>query len=501
MKKVMLIMAAALMTMTQCRKQETVPVTPAADTMKMTITAGPGRTDINTATGAITWSAGDKLYVSDGTNWLGCLTLVGEGGSAQGTFTGSIAGIDESETTCHFFYLGHDNGMAEPTGTAAASISFAAQDGTLAGAMKYHTGYGSTDVTVQDGEYAGYVIMGTKIAIAHINFTTDGTSDYTGSLTMGGTGIFNTLSVSPDGTFSGSGDGGIVIGGTTGERYVTLIPTTGTDRVDVSFTGDATGSMNFLAGIRENKFYGMKDAIAVTLEASAPVFSVAAGTTVEFAPGNLYWDGSSWQFEANQWDFRTYAGKNSCIAGSVKTDGTPNGHWGLFGWSTSATTYGMSTSQNNDDYSGDFNDWGGLAIGDYEANTWRTLTKNEWSYLLGDGDSFRTDASSLRAWVTLEDVNVSGLVILPDGTEYPLTVLASITETTDLATYNAVFLPAAGFRYDTSVRNVGSFGFYWSSSYNDSNSAYYLNFNSGSVSPSFSSYRYNGFSVRLVSEN
>ena len=39
MKKVLLIMAAALVTMTQCKKQETVPVTP-ADTMKMTITVG-----------------------------------------------------------------------------------------------------------------------------------------------------------------------------------------------------------------------------------------------------------------------------------------------------------------------------------------------------------------------------------------------------------------------------------------------------------------------------
>ena len=68
-------MAAALMTMTQCRKQETVPATPSADTIKMTITAGPGaKTDI-TNEGAITWTSGDVLYVSDGANWLGSLTL------------------------------------------------------------------------------------------------------------------------------------------------------------------------------------------------------------------------------------------------------------------------------------------------------------------------------------------------------------------------------------------------------------------------------------------
>ena len=260
-------MAAALLMMTQCRKENATPNMPADGTVKMTITAGPGRTDINTATGAITWSAGDKLYVSDGTNWLGSLTLVGEGGSAQGTFTGSIAAVGEGVTTCHFFYLGHDNGMTEPAGTAAVNISFAAQDGTRAGAMKYHTGHGSTNVTEQDGGYAGYVEMDTKIAIAHFNFTTDGTSAYNGSVTMGGTGIFNTLSVNPNGTFTGSGDEGITIGnggGTTGERYVTLIPSE-SPIVDVAFTGDATGSMTFAKGIHENKFYGMSEAIEVTL--------------------------------------------------------------------------------------------------------------------------------------------------------------------------------------------------------------------------------------------
>ena len=187
MKKVMFIMAAALLMMTQCKKENETPNGPAEGTVKMTVTAGPGRTGIDTENGAITWSAGDKLYVSDGSSWLGSLTLVGEGGNAQGTFTGSIAGIGDGTTPCHFFYLGHDNGMEEPTGSTAASIPFAAQDGTLAGAMKYHIGYGTTDVTVESGEYQGYVKMSTKIAIAHINFTTDGTQAYTGSVTMGGT--------------------------------------------------------------------------------------------------------------------------------------------------------------------------------------------------------------------------------------------------------------------------------------------------------------------------
>ena len=60
------------------------------------------------------------------------------------------------------------------------------------------------------------------------------------------------------------------------------------------------------------------------------------------------------------------------------------------------------------------------------------------------------------------------------------------------------FLPAAGNRNGTSVNNVGSNGNYWSATYNNSNNAYNLNFNSGNVNPSNNNNRYNGRSVRLV---
>ena len=61
-----------------------------------------------------------------------------------------------------------------------------------------------------------------------------------------------------------------------------------------------------------------------------------------------------------------------------------------------------------------------------------------------------------------------------------------------------VFLPAAGNRNGTSVNNVGSNGNYWSSTYNNSNNAYNLNFNSGNVNPQNNNNRNNGFSVRLA---
>ena len=64
---------------------------------------------------------------------------------------------------------------------------------------------------------------------------------------------------------------------------------------------------------------------------------------------------------------------------------------------------------------------------------------------------------------------------------------------------NSIFLPAAGYHYDTSLNNAGSYGGYWSRSLGTgySSYAYYLSFYSGNIDWS-SYYRYYGQSVRPV---
>ena len=64
---------------------------------------------------------------------------------------------------------------------------------------------------------------------------------------------------------------------------------------------------------------------------------------------------------------------------------------------------------------------------------------------------------------------------------------------------NSIFLPAAGYRYGTSLNYAGSFGDYWSRSLNTSNSgnAYYLSFNSSNIYADYNG-RYYGRSVRPV---
>ena len=167
---------------------------------------------------------------------------------------------------------------------------------------------------------------------------------------------------------------------------------------------------------------------------------------------------------------------------------------------------------------GDFVDWGSN-IGD--GHTWRTLTKDEWEYLF---DS-RTNARDKCGYATVCGIN--GLIILPDeftdpmkskGSEAfaPLSAAQNYPQFTDneytaggnweaMETAGAVFLPAAGgFLYEDSEGLVGQYreegerGYYWHSTAEDANVAYYTVFLRGTFYPSRAHYRIDKRSVRLV---
>ncbi len=262
-------------------------------------------------------------------------------------------------------------------------------------------------------------------------------------------------------------------------------------------------------------------------------FSVSNTTKVLFSPGNLQWSATNggnsatthtvagggtaegtWRFAPNQWD--TIGANNENISS------TYSGWIDLFGWGTSGynSKYPYMTSTTNSDYgngtnniSGTNYDWG-VYNEIYNSKTqttdapgtWRTLTKDEWNYLINS----RTTSSGIRyAKATVN--GVAGLILVPDswststynlnstnttGASYTTNVITSAQWTT-LENAGCVFLPAAGYRYGTSVYNVGSGGGYWSATYHSSYYAYYLYFLSGDVNAT-DYYRYYGRSVRLV---
>ena len=243
-------------------------------------------------------------------------------------------------------------------------------------------------------------------------------------------------------------------------------------------------------------------------------FSIAKGKYVSFSMGNLQYTQSTqtWSFAKNQYDM---IGEDNVIKVEDEygyDDYALADKIDLFGWSGStgaAAAWGISTSTDYDDYSGDFVDWGQNAIsnGGKKANQWRTLTYEEWIYLI-EG---RANASSLQGVASVNGVN--GLILLPDGWKQPngVSFKSGFDGSVDYADYQAftfdqwsklesagaVFLPASGIRGGMGVNDVGDSGYYWSATLYDENYAWDLNFDSSKAYMN-GYYRGYGQAVRLV---
>ena len=77
--------------------------------------------------------------------------------------------------------------------------------------------------------------------------------------------------------------------------------------------------------------------------------------------------------------------------------------------------------------------------------------------------------------------------------------IISESDWTDILEANgAIFLPTAGYRIETAVYDIGSYGHYWSSNYYNSDMAYGVNFSDSNLSGTYRENRSYGQSVRLV---
>ncbi len=259
-------------------------------------------------------------------------------------------------------------------------------------------------------------------------------------------------------------------------------------------------------------------------------FTVYEGKQVAFTQGNLQCSGVTtgnytWSFAENQYDI---IGTANVTGGTESYDATYGyskdgsalaDKIDLFGWSgsTGSAKWGISTSSDDSDYSGDFVDWG-KNIGD--DNTYRTLTKDEWAYLLNT----RPNANNLKgvARINLNSDGTqyaNGLILLPDswadltdvtfnsgfassyGIEYYATYQTfTLNEWQQLEAAGAVFLPASGSRNGSSnMRTVQYYGSYWSATAYGSNCACLMCFGSGGAYAGIN-YRNYGRSVRLVQD-
>ena len=431
-------------------------------------------------------------------------------GSKSATFTFELTDPDRSENVTYIYPAAMANSDGSVNYDALAS-----QDGTLA------TLSISLDLATYSAAWDGTALPAATLAnqLAILALTLKdaaGSNDITSTITGA------TLS---DGTNSYA----VTRSAAAGPIYVAIRPTssasievTATDGT-TDYTKSLTGK-TYAAGNGYSVSWRMTAASSVLEGAIDSKFTInSIGTQVYFSKGNLQatYDGTdwTWAFATNQWDYIGDAAGNTSING----DGTvsaSNVTVDLFGWVgasnttwTGAAQYGISNSTtiNSTDTYGNVatealkSDWGNTI-----GSGWRTLTSAEWTYLF---DSSTTTSGVRYAKATVN--GVSGVILLPDdwstsyysltstnttNVNYTTNSITSSDWTNSLEAHGAVFLPAAGYRDQASVYSAGSSGYYRSSSPYNVDGAYSVSFSSHGLYPADGNIRSDGNSVRLVHE-
>ena len=338
---------------------------------------------------------------------------------------------------------------------------------------------------------------------------------------------------------------------------------TGTVTTDAS--GNATFAAGIMGGINLQPFSLTVGGNAITLVSSDMVvaegkiynitrsaipgalfgkFSVSSTDKVYFSKGNLQYTKSTgiWSFMDHQ--YSTVETTSQAIGGDYASqDVVSLFGWGTSGWNngnqyyqpynTANTTYSYGP-KNGSTYTynltGDYAnaDWGHNAIsnGGNTADTWRTLTKDEWVWLLGPNSS-PNPGTNCRTSSTVDGTanaryakaylfgTTHGVIIFPDSYTHPAGVTAptginatsstswngnqyTATDWAKMEAAGCVFLPAAGRRDGTTIYNVNDYVRYWTSTYNTAQMAYHVNIANTSMNPADYNQKYFGYSVRLV---
>lgn len=211
------------------------------------------------------------------------------------------------------------------------------------------------------------------------------------------------------------------------------------------------------------------------------------GDQVWFSQGNLQYQASNgtWRFAEHQYDCLGNNGQGSTYI-TVNQDLFA---WGTSGWNSGAICYQpwatsifdnqyLRYSLTGDNAEADWAWHNAISNGGTTQHLWRTLTFNEWSFLING----RINASSKYGTGNIN--GKGGLIILPDiwtlpegcnftpgfpeydANHYPNWTRNRYSQTqwTQMEAAGAIFLPAAGMRgnYDIEVNQTGN---YWLSSY------------------------------------
>ena len=424
MKKMSIFLAAValLLGLSQCKKQEQTTINDNIVPIILDVRANGGsRIDVNTANGVVRFETGDVVYVASGQKFVGTLTNNGV------TFAGNLTNPTTGQPL-YFFFLGNKTPEESLTAGISTTCSVNISDQT-SGKLPVISFATSNETFTGAGLYTAFFLN--KAALVKFDVTTLSTKP----TCILGLNNKVTVDFSTNGFAYSQVDNGLVKlpGGGSVEHWAILLPQTASAEGDEGTVytedGDYIGKRPAISDIVANDY--LAEGIAVM----ALSWSGSGHAYVDLGlPSGLLW--------------ATYN-----VGAS-----TPEGYGNYFAWGETETknTYNWST------YS-------------YSGNEIRTLTKycnNSYYGSNGFTDNLTTllpeDDAATQIWgsnwrmPTKEEFQE-----LFNNTTVTLKQQNGVNGRLFTANNgNSLFLPAAGFRDENNLTNVGANGLYWSSSLN-----------------------------------
>ena len=449
-----IIMALALVLgMSQCKKQEiTEPATPNANPgVRITVNVGEnenkdGKDDngekhnIAPAYGLFSFSSGDKLYVGHKGKFVG--TLKFKNGFFDGTIYPDASVTDQQPL--HFYFLGNSELKSDTIvdQTTSLSISIADQSGNLP-----VLSYGASNELYTGPNTTYSTTLKNKCALVRFNLLTETTDAITlSNVPTEATIDFVSNAITPTNT-----TGDITLYGEEGvetHRWAILLPETVlSGRDDLIWQGGGEGMPSIgnntyvNAGIGEGIQIQNQAAVALpnadlVIKNSSDVFSEftvsSTGKKVYFSKANLTWNSTAgYHFHDTQLD-EEHSGGSSISNFDYTTTLPASGDqqqtnltgldrftWGHIPNQSINSSYYLTNNQMA--MEGLDPEWGKQMTG--EGNDqWRTLTADEWNYLLHKRSGNRFMLVSVLIPCTYKGAsaytNIPGLLLFPDNFDY-----------------------------------------------------------------------------------
>ena len=486
-----IIMALALVLgMSQCKKQETPTNGNGGEKVHITLNVNNGenisvnvdngsRHDMSPRLGMVKFENGDVLYVGHDGKYIGYLTY------QNGAFAGDLPAATNTSDYLHFYFLGGKTPTTTPTAgtTTSFNISIADQSTKLPVLC-----YGRSTKTY--GSTTNYsAVLEYKCALVKFDLVNH-VEDYSVKLknvpTQATVNFANPTATTA--IVAGQTNANMTLYGEPGNaayRWAILLPGTNLDNAE-GLTIDNTVANH----VMDNNMY-IDEGISIsnTVIPAAPnaqyavktsgnvltKFSVGVGKKVYFSKANLkYTAADGYSFHDTQFDeiYPALSNGNPAQSGyhsNVHLTNLSDMDRFCWGFKVNATPGGDQYVEGNHDLDSD-TDWGSQLT--TEGRHWRTLTADEWDYLLNSrGARSFMMVDAIIPYGSSSFLRCEGLLLFPDGFNHTQIQGLYTSNSPSTVGFNTAWYNKKDFT-DTEIDTYGRFLYQPIDKLRDSNSNY-----------------------------